>query len=83
MAEVKTYSLRREDEALSRWIKGNSKETPGGESGLVRLALYHYMNEENERVSILKELTDGQSRIEATQEQILADLAILKGRGIR
>ena len=80
MAEVKTYSLRREDEALSRWIKDNREETPGGESGLVRLALYHYMNQENERVSILSELAEGQSRIEAKQEQILADLAILKGK---
>ena len=81
MAQVKTYSLRREDEALSKWIKDNREETPGGESGLIRLALYHYMNQETERVGILKGLVDGQSRIEARQEQILADLAVLKGRG--
>ena len=81
MAQVKTYSLRREDEALSKWIKDNREETPGGESGLIRLALYHYMNQETERVGILKGLADGQNRIEAKQEQILADLAVLKGRG--
>lgn len=39
------------------------------------------MNQETERVSILKEVEDSRKRIEAKQERILADLAILKGRG--
>ena len=78
MAKVKTYSLRNIDEALSQWIKDNGIQTPGGESGLVRLALYSYMNIKDEQNETLNELVDSQKRIEAKQDEILRSLVELR-----
>ncbi len=78
MAQVKTYSLRNEDTRLHEWLIEQAKVTPGGESGLVRVALYHLMGEQDERDGLLKGLSAGQERIEAKQDQILEWLAILR-----
>ncbi len=80
MAQVKTYSLRNEDEELYQWLLDRAGTTPGGESGVVREALYRLMQEGEEREEVLKNLEAGQERIELRQVEMIAILRVLKGR---
>ena len=70
MAIVRTYSLRDEDTELLEWLKEEGKTTPGGESGVVREALYQKMRDEAGKAGQLDRIED----------RILAVLEILKGR---
>ncbi len=76
MARILTFSVPKEEDSLLEWLDKKSEESGLDKSNLVRRGLRLLMEQE---IRDAKQL----DRIEATQEQILADLAILKRRGIR
>ena len=74
MARILTFSVPKEEDSLLEWLDKKSEESGLDKSNLVRRGL---------RLLMEQEIRDAQQldRIETKQEQILADLAVLKGRG--
>ena len=73
MANIVSLSFPDEDRDLYLWLVEKSKEDGMDKSKVVRIGLNLLRGQESEQAEQLK-------RIEAKQDEILADLAVLKGR---